>query len=234
VAQAADVAELVRASGASFGAVLDPHGEHLTLVDDDGRVLGHDQALGLFVELIARHDGGRLALPVAASSSMQEIAAAHGASVLWSKLAAADLQEASIEPGVTFGANLDGGYIVPQFLPAYDAAAALVKLLELVARDGRPLSEVVDGLPPAHVVHETVSTPSELKGVVMRTVMEQAAAHETVLVDGVKVIHEDQSWSLVLPDPEAPTTQVWAEARSGRDARRRLQDQVRRIRQVVR
>ena len=233
-AQAADVAELVRASGAGFGAVLDPHGEHLTLVDDDGRVLAHDQALGLFVELVARHDGGRLALPVAASSSLQAIAAAHGASVLWSKLAAADLQEAATEPGVTLGANLDGGYIVPQFLPAYDAAAALVKLLELVARDGRSVSEVVDGLPPAHVVHETVSTPSELKGVVMRTVMEQAAAHETVLVDGVKVIHDDDSWSLVLPDPEAPTTQVWAEARSGRDARRRLQDQVRRIRQVVR
>jgi mannose-1-phosphate guanylyltransferase/phosphomannomutase len=233
-AQAADVAELVRASGAGLGAVLDPHGEHLTLVDDDGRVLGHEQALGLFVELVARHDGGRLALPVAASSSLQEIAASHGASVLWSKLAAADLQEAATEPGVTLAASLDGGYIVPQFLPAYDAAAALVKLLELVARDGRPVSEVVDGLPPAHVVHETVSTPSELKGVVMRTVMEQAAGHETVLVDGVKVIHEDQSWSLVLPDPEAPTTQVWAEARSGRDARRRLQDQVRRIRQVVR
>ena len=38
-AHAAEVATLVRASGAHLGAVIDPDGEHLTLVDDGGVVL---------------------------------------------------------------------------------------------------------------------------------------------------------------------------------------------------
>ena len=55
---AASVASLVRASGASLGAVIDPDGEHLTLVDDSGRVLSDDQALLAYVSLVAGHVAG--------------------------------------------------------------------------------------------------------------------------------------------------------------------------------
>ena len=36
-----------------------------------------------------------------------------------------------------------------------------------------------------------------------------------LLVDGVKVIHDD-GWALVFPDPEEPLTHVWAEAATRR------------------
>ena len=51
----------------------------------------------------------------------------------------------------------------------------------------------------------------------MRTLMERSGDRELVLVDGVKVLHDD-GWALALPDPEEPVTHVWAEADS--DARR--------------
>ena len=47
-----------------------------------------------------------------------------------------------------FAADGAGGYILPGFLPAFDAAAALVKMLDLLARSGRQLAEVRRGLPP--------------------------------------------------------------------------------------
>ena len=43
----------------------------------------------------------------------------------------------------TFAASHDGGFIWPDFLPAYDAAATLVQLLDLLAAVDRPLSTVV-------------------------------------------------------------------------------------------
>ena len=61
-----------------------------------------------------------------------------------------------------------GGFILPGFLPAFDAAAAFVKVLDLLARTGRRLSHVVAGLPRVHMAHETVVTPWEQKGLVMR------------------------------------------------------------------
>ena len=56
---AASVARLVRASGAALGAVIDPDGEHLSLVDDTGHVLTDDEALLAFVALVAGHLGER-------------------------------------------------------------------------------------------------------------------------------------------------------------------------------
>ena len=85
-------------------------------------------------------------------------------------------------------------------------------MLDLLARSGRQLAEVGAALPAVHMVHETVVTPWEQKGLVMRSLVEQADG-ELVLVDGVKVCHE-QDWVLALPDPEEPVTHVWAEATS--------------------
>ena len=126
---------------------------------------------------------------------------------------------------------LDGGFIVPHFLPAYDAMASFAKMLELLARTGTKLSKVVNGLPRSHVVRESVPTPWEQKGTVMRSLMEQADGM-LVLVDGVKMQYDD-GWALVLPDPEEPVTHVWAEAPSDGDARRRVQEHVGRIRRLL-
>jgi mannose-1-phosphate guanylyltransferase/phosphomannomutase len=134
---------------------------------------------------------------------------------------------------VEFAGSLDGGFIWPDFLPAFDATATLVKVLDLLAETGASLSSFVRELQRVHIAHETVATPWERKGAVMREMVEQAAGEEVVLVDGVKVLHGD-GWALVLPDPEDAITHVWAEAGTDQDARRLAQDYAKRIRQVVR
>jgi mannose-1-phosphate guanylyltransferase/phosphomannomutase len=229
----AQVADLVRASGASIGAVLDPDGEHLRLVDDDGRVLDDQQLMFAFVELVSRLDEGPVALPVGAPTAAAEMVEANDTTVEWVKMSTAALQASALEAGRGVAVSLDGGVIFPEFLPGFDASFALVKMLELLARAETPLSTLVDELPAAYVAHEVVATAWEDKGLVMRRLMEHAAEAETVLIDGVKVVHSD-GWALVLPDPEHPSTNIWAEGPSGRDARRRLQEYVRLIRQALR
>ena len=227
------VSSLVVASGAHLGAVFDPDGERIHLVDDEGAILNHHESLLAFVQLVCGHLlGDRIALPVTATAHAQRLADAHGVQVRETKVSAAALADAATEPGVGFAADGEGGFILPGFLPAFDAAAALVKMLDLLAREGRQLSSVREGLPRVHLARETVVTPWDQKGLVMRSLVEHAN-RELVLVDGVKVIH-DASWVLALPDPEDPVTQVWAEAGSDGDARRLAQEYVRRIRQMVR
>jgi mannose-1-phosphate guanylyltransferase/phosphomannomutase len=83
------------------------------------------------------------------------------------------------------------------------------------------------------MAHETVVTPWEQKGTVMRSLVELTKDRELELVDGVKVIHDD-AWALALPDPEDPVTHVWAEGPSDAEARRLAQEYARRIRQLLR
>jgi mannose-1-phosphate guanylyltransferase/phosphomannomutase len=231
---AEEVARLVRAAGAQVGAVLDPDGEHLTLIDDEGRILDDTTALLAFVSLVAGHLlGDRIALPVSVTSEVERLVAPHGVGIEYTKLSSAALMDAATKAGVGFAGSTDGGFILPGFLPAFDAAASLVKLLELLAREGTSLSTVVDRLPRVHVAHETVVTPWEQKGLVMRSLIEHTTDQRLVLVDGVKVLHEG-GWVMALPDPEHPVTHVWAEGSSDADARRLAQEYVRRIRQLVR
>jgi mannose-1-phosphate guanylyltransferase/phosphomannomutase len=67
------------------------------------------------------------------------------------------------------------------------------------------------------MTHVTVPTAWESKGLVMRSLVEQMSEQRTVLIDGVKVL-EDGGWALLLPDPEAPVTHIWAEGSSGEEA----------------
>jgi mannose-1-phosphate guanylyltransferase/phosphomannomutase len=177
-------------------------------------------------------DGSRIALPITVSEKAAGIAAASGAEVTWTKLSTAALMDAAMEPGVVFAGSSDGGFVIPRFLPAFDAMAAFATLLELLATTGQPLSKIVASLPRTSVAHESVATPWEQKGVVMRLLLEQAEG-EVVLVDGVKTITDD-GWVLALPDPEQPTTHIWAEAGTDADARRLAQEHARRVRTMVR
>jgi mannose-1-phosphate guanylyltransferase/phosphomannomutase len=231
---AANVAKLVQASGADLGAVIAPDGEDLTLVDDTGRVLDDTQALLAMLVLVAdRIDGDRIALPVNTTRAAERLLGDKGVAVEYTKLASSALMEAATEKGVGFAASPAGGYIVPGFLPAFDAAATFVKLLDLLAPLDRPLSDVVTRLPAVHVTHRTIVTPWEQKGTVMRDLVERSVDRDVLLVDGVKVSHED-GWVLALPDPEEPVTHVWAEGPDDASADRLAEEYARRIRQMAR
>jgi mannose-1-phosphate guanylyltransferase/phosphomannomutase len=231
---AAQVAKLVRASGANLGAVIDPSGERLVLIDDRGQVLDHTQALlALLTLLSGRLDGDRVALPVSATMRATELLVAAGIEVVPTKTSAAALMDASTGKGVGFAADVNGGFIFPSFLPAFDGAASLVKLLDLLAHFDGSLSDIVEGLPRIHLAHERVITPWEQKGTVMRTLVEHSADRELELVDGVKVRHDD-AWALALPDPEEPITHVWAEGATEVAARQLAEEYARRIRQMLR
>ncbi len=233
-AHAVQVGNLVRASGANLGAVIDPSGERLTLIDDRGHVLTTNEALLAMLTLVrSRIQGDRVALPVSVTMRAAEILGEAGIHVLPTKTSSAALMVESTAPGVGFAADLNGGFIVPGFLPAFDGAASLVKVLDLLAHAGGTLSEIVEGLPRIHMAHERVITPWEQKGMVMRTLVEHSADRQLELVDGVKVHHEG-AWALALPDPEEPITHIWAEAGTEVAARQLAEEYARRIRQMLR
>lgn len=227
------VRTLVLNAGAQLGAVIDPDGEHVTLIDDSGHVLSHDDALFALLHLVCvtSTEAVKVAVPVAVSREVERLAVEHGAEIVWTKLSTPHLMEIAAEGSVTFAASQEGGFIFPSFLPAYDATATLVHLLDRLARSGLQLSKVVDAAPRTHVVHETVATPWEQKGLVMRTLVE-TSSEDLVLVDGVKILRED-GWILILPDPEDPVSHVWAESSSDDAAAALADEYCQRIREML-
>ncbi|MDQ6797103.1 MAG: mannose-1-phosphate guanyltransferase, partial [Actinomycetota bacterium] len=227
------VAALVRTANAHLGAVIDPDGEHIVLIDDEGRVLDNDQALMALVTLVGRaRKGARIALPVSATRATEAIVSDTGAELVWTKQSSAHLMQVAGSEDITLAAAQDGGFIFGDFLPAFDATATFVHLLALLAGSDEKLSSVVAGLAKVHVAHETVDTAWEEKGVFMRKLVEKLKDADVLLVDGVKV-QLGSEWALVLPDPQEPMTHVWAEGDTDARARSLVQEYARKVRKIL-
>ena len=107
-----------------------------------------------------------------------------------------------------------------------------MNLLSMLTASGTRLSSLVGSLPRVHIAHQSVHTPWDQKGTVMRVLMERTAGRDVVLVDGMKILEPD-GWALVLPDPEAPLTHIWAEAAGAAQAEMRAQEYAVRIREML-
>ena len=209
---------LVRAVGAELGAVFDPAAERLYLIDEKAREVPVDKALLLYLRLISS-DGrrGKLAFPITVTNLVDEITRDSPLEVIRTPASLADLTRAAAEDGVVFAGALGGGYVFPEFLPAYDAITSLCKLLELLAPVQQPLSELVADLPTSTLVHRELPCPWALKGLVMRVLTERLRDRELDLLDGIKMFDE-RGWAQVLPDPDEPIIHLYAEGRTDEES----------------
>ncbi|MBA3842193.1 MAG: NTP transferase domain-containing protein [Actinobacteria bacterium] len=207
---------LVPAANADFGAVFDRSAERIYLIDEQGREVRPDQALLLFLQLLGDSGrAGRVVVPINTTSQIEEVT--HDRlEVVRTPASLPELTRVASEPGVIFAGAVGGGFIFPDFQPAYDAMASLCKLLELLAvsrstgTQRGAISEIVAGLPRPTLIHRQVQCPWALKGTVMRVLNERFAAADVDLRDGIKVFDE-RGWVQVLPDPDEPLVHLYAE-----------------------
>jgi mannose-1-phosphate guanylyltransferase / phosphomannomutase len=212
------VKQLVPAVRADLGVVFDRAAERVYLVDEHGREIPVEQSLLLFLRLLGSNGRrGKLAFPVTVTSQVDRMLEGSGLEVVRTPASLADLTKAAAEDGVIFAGAVGGGYVFPEFLPAYDAVASLCKLLELLAPVEGPLSELVADLPAATLVHRRIQCPFALKGTVMRVLTERLKDREVDLTDGIKVF-DARGWAQVLPDPDEPVVHIYAEGQTAADS----------------
>jgi mannose-1-phosphate guanylyltransferase/phosphomannomutase len=205
--------KLVGAVGADLGAVFDRSAERLYLVDESGHEIPVEQALLLFLRLIGS-DGrrGKLAFPVTVTSQVDRLVKGSGLQVVRTPASLSELTRIASQNGVIFAGAVGGGYVFPDFLPAYDAMASLCKLLELLAPVRQPVSTLVAELPTSTLVHRQLPCPWAQKGLVMRVLSERLKGRDIDLLDGIKVT-DRRGWAQVLPDPDEPLVHIYAEGR---------------------
>jgi mannose-1-phosphate guanylyltransferase / phosphomannomutase len=207
----AQAKRLVAAVGADLGVVLDRAAERLHLLDEQAKEIPLEQSLLLFLRLLGS-DGrtGKLAFPITVTHEVDRIVEGSGLEVVRTGASLAELTKTAAEPDVIFAGAVGGGFVFPEFLPAYDAMASLCKLLELLAPVRRPLSEIVGELPRSTLVKRSVRCPWSAKGLVMRVLNERFHEDDVDLTDGIKIFR-DGGWAQVLPDAEEPLLHIYAE-----------------------
>ncbi len=202
---------------ADMGVFLGDDGERLSVVDETGYILSGSDLLAVFALLAARaRPGAQVAVPVTAPSTIDRIMAEHGGGVIRTKTDVRSLMGTAAEgkEGIALAGDTSGGFIFPEFHPAFDGLFSFAKLLELLAVQETSLSEVRGMLPAYFMASETVSCPWEVKGRIMRVLTAESEGTQTELVDGIKTYGDDGSWVLILPDASEPNFRIYAEAGS--------------------
>ncbi len=235
-----EVQRLVRTMEADMGVIIGPGAERVYIVDERGHEVPLEKALLLYVKLVAQHagKGEKIVLPLTVTRLAEQLAGEFGVEVRRTKVSLPALAQAATEDGVVFAGSLGGGYIFPEFLPAFDAVMSLGKLLELLAPQAGPLSEQIAQIPASTLVHKTVACPWSLKGTVMRTATEHLQRDldddgEISLVDGIQ-LRRDGGWVQLLPDADEPVFHVYAEGADHADSERLAEGFLDVVRGVIR
>ena len=206
-----DARRIVTGVRADLGVVLDRAAERLLLVDERGEAVPADLGMLLVVKLLVLAGReGRIAVPITATGRVDELVAGSALEIVRTQHSLGDLTRAATEDGVVLAVAPTGGFVFPDVVPGYDAVTTVCKLLELLAGQEPPISELVAQLPRPTLVHRELPCPWSRKGLVMRLVNEQLADRRLDLMDGVKA-YDNRGWVQVLPDPDEPLVHVYAE-----------------------
>ncbi|MBI2265002.1 MAG: mannose-1-phosphate guanyltransferase, partial [Armatimonadetes bacterium] len=209
------LSDIVTTLKADLGLLVDVDAEKFILVDEKGGIVSGNLLLCLLsLMVLSSVKDGVIAVPVTAPSAVEEIAHKHGGKVIRTKADPRSLMTVTAlgEKRIFFAGEGDGGFIFPQFLPAFDAMFSFGKMLELMARDRAPISQLIEAIPPFFLAQDSMECTWPQKGRIMRKLFEDTKDQSVDLLEGIKV-HFDGSWVLITPDPSEPLLHLYAEAR---------------------
>jgi mannose-1-phosphate guanylyltransferase/phosphomannomutase len=213
-----ETSRLVRAVGADLGVLLDVTAERIWLIDEGGRPIEAETTLLLLLrELSAQMDAGSLLVPITETQEVERVVNGDSGRIERTQASLHALLYAATRDGVLFAGASGGGYVFPEFLPAYDALASTMKVLEILARSAKTLSELVADLPRSTRVHTRVECPWGMKGTAMRLLIESTKDVDTDHTDGIKVF-EEGGWVQMIPDPDEPMFHIYAEGATRQDS----------------
>jgi len=214
------LAAISRSLSADLGVMLDAGGEKIFLVDEKGDILSDATALQVVCLLSCRQAGrGLVGVPVTASRNVERIAARFGMEVVRTRTLPRSLMETAAREGFAFAGDGAGGFVFPRFQPAFDGMFAIVKIMELLAAEGRGLSDILREIPPTVLIHRKIPCAWENKGSLMRMLSSHAKGKPSQFIDGVKVF-DGEDWALVYPSQDEAYFHLVVESGDARAAER--------------
>ncbi len=231
------LSSIVKSVKADVGFLFDPGAEKLCVIDAEGEYIHPDLLLLIVTSLfLGSTSAQKMAVPIVASMGVEKIAAEYGVKVIRVRNDHLAMMDANYRLKVDYVGGTKGGFIFPGFQMGADAMFDVAKILELLAKNGssvhppvkRSLANLRRELDQYHMLSQTVPCSWGKKGQVMRELLKYTESNSRELIDGVRVLEKD-AWALVMPDRRKASFHIFAEATREEQAKRLLEEYVRKI-----
>jgi phosphomannomutase/phosphoglucomutase len=216
-----NMAHLIRAVAdekAELGIAFDGDADRIGVVDAHGRIIWGDELLVLYArDVLARNPGGTIVSEVKCSQRLyDDIAARGGNGIMW-KAGHSLLKAKMRETGALLGGEMSGHiFFKERYFGFDDAVYAGARLLEVCARTGRTVAELLADLPPSVTTPEIrVDCPDEVKFAVADRVRDhfRTSGLDIIDVDGVRVKFA-RGWGLLRASNTQPVLVMRFEAQT--------------------
>ena len=217
-----DLGALVRRRKADIGIAVDPDVDRLAIVDEQGRPIGEDYTLAFAVRAVGPSARRPVVCNLSTSLVVDDAAKASGASVIRAAVGEAYVARKMIELKAVIGGEGNGGVMYPALHVGRDAPVAGALVLALLARERATVSELVARAPRYTIVKAKVPRGPRLAPVYdgLRRRFPDAVVDTQ---DGLRLAWPDR-WLHVRPSGTDPIIRLIAEAPSGADAERLIEE----------
>ena len=212
-----ELISVVKELGADIGLAHDGDADRTICIDEKGNFVLGDKTFTLVEkQMLKENGGGTIVTTVATSQAIYDVAEEHDGEVIATAVGDLLVARKLKDTDGLFGGEENGGLIFPDFVYGRDAVMTVAKILEIVAKEKRPLSELVAELPVYYASKMKIECPDDEKEFVMQSIADEIKTttdFELDLTDGVKILKED-GWVIIRPSGTEPIFRCFAESDS--------------------
>lgn len=212
-----DMINAIKSEGLQLGVGFDGDGDRVGVVDENGNIIWGDMLVLIFARDIIRDNPGATVIGDVKCSNrlFSGINEAGGNGIMW-KTGHSLIKSKMKYEGAALAGEMSGHiFFADRYFGYDDALYAALRVLEIVSKTGKSVSELLEDVPPALSTPEIrVDCPEEIKfSLVEEVKKELSKGNKTVDIDGVRVEFPD-GWGLIRASNTQPALVLRFEAQT--------------------
>ncbi|MCD6451471.1 MAG: phosphomannomutase/phosphoglucomutase [Acidobacteria bacterium] len=218
-----DLIKTVKEGGYDLGLGFDGDADRLGVIDEKGEIVWGDKLLIIFSrDVLKRNPGAPIIFEVKCSKTLIEDIEKHGGRPVMWKTGHSLIKKKMAEINAPLAGEMSGHlFFADNYYGFDDAIFAACRLLEILSREEKTISEHLADVPKTYFTPEIrLPCPDEIKFSVVEKAKKYFDEHyQTIDVDGVRVVFPD-GWGLIRPSNTQPVIVLRFEA----DTEKRLNE----------
>jgi phosphomannomutase/phosphoglucomutase len=220
-----ELATAVKAVKADFGVAFDGDADRSIFVGENGEVYWGDKTFAVIEKyFLMENPNEKIVTPVSSSTLVKDVAEAFKGELVWTKVGSVTVSQTMKKVKAKLGGEENGGVFYGPHQAVRDGAMTTALILDIMAKTGEKLSELIAEQPKYFLEKGKVACPEEKKEKVLEKLVEQVKGANVSTIDGVKIWFEDKSAILVRPSGTEPVYRLYAEAKSHEKALKLIED----------